>query len=118
NTYFGNCQWATSFAGRKRCWRGWKASKVKCPKCQAENREDAEFCGDCGIKLEIVCPKCGRSNPTSKSFCAKCRHSLTEAKAAPAIDYSEPQTYTPGWSSIKIGLMLSIPCSQKLKPFV
>ncbi|GAF86640.1 unnamed protein product, partial [marine sediment metagenome] len=69
--------------------------KMKCPKCQAENREDAEFCSDCGIKLEVVCPKCGRSNPTSKNFCDKCGHDLAATKAAAPIDYTEPQSYTP-----------------------
>jgi len=26
---------------------------VKCPKCQAENPETKQFCGDCGTKLDI-----------------------------------------------------------------
>jgi class 3 adenylate cyclase len=75
---------------------------MKCPKCQAENREDAEFCGDCGIKLEIVCSKCGRSNPTSKSFCDKCGEALGAPKPAPPIDYSEPQSYIPKFIADKI----------------
>jgi len=75
---------------------------MKCPKCQAENREDAEFCGDCGITLEVACPKCGRSNPTSKKFCDKCGHSLGESKAALPVDYTQPQTYTPKFLADKI----------------
>ncbi|UCG84228.1 MAG: zinc ribbon domain-containing protein [Dehalococcoidia bacterium] len=45
---------------------------MNCPKCQFENREGAEFCGDCGTKLETICPNCSRSNPPGKRFCDKC----------------------------------------------
>ncbi|GAF90897.1 unnamed protein product, partial [marine sediment metagenome] len=75
---------------------------MRCPKCRAENREDAEFCSDCGITLEVACPKCGRSNPTSKKFCDKCGHSLGESKAALPVDYTQPQTYTPKFLADKI----------------
>ena len=30
--------------------------KVKCPKCQIENRDGMKFCDECGRKLEIICP--------------------------------------------------------------
>jgi len=75
---------------------------MKCPKCQVDNREDAEFCGDCGITLEVFCPKCGRSNPTSKKFCDKCGQSLVESKETPPIAYSEPQSYIPKFLADKI----------------
>ena len=54
---------------------------MKCPKCQAENREGVKFCGDCGqsLRLEIVCPQCGSTNPQGKRFCDKCGRRLAEA---------------------------------------
>ena len=88
---------------------------MQCPNCRAENREDAEFCGDCGVTLEVACPKCGRSNPTSKKFCDKCGHSLVESKAALPVDYTQPQTYTPKFLADKIlGTRSSIEGERKL----
>ena len=75
---------------------------MKCPKCQAENREGAEFCGKCGTKLEVTCPECNSVNPSDNRFCDKCGHDLTRLEAAPPIDYSEPQTYTPKFLADKI----------------
>ena len=49
---------------------------MKCPKCQFDNPEDAEFCNECGNKLEIICSACGRMNPLGSKFCNKCGHSL------------------------------------------
>ena len=58
---------------------------MKCPHCQAENREGAEFCGECGKPLisEIICSNCGNSNPQGKKFCDKCGQSLTEQATSP-----------------------------------
>ena len=36
---------------------------MKCQKCQTENPEGVEFCGECGAKLEKICPHCNSSNP-------------------------------------------------------
>ena len=75
---------------------------MKCPKCQAENPPDNKFCNECANKLESVCPQCGKTNPLSSKFCGECAHDLTEAKAVPPIDYSEPQSYTPKFLADKI----------------
>ena len=34
---------------------------MKCPKCQTQNREGAEFCIQCSEspRLQVVCPQCG-----------------------------------------------------------
>ena len=45
---------------------------MKCPKCQVDNRMDAQFCLECGGKLEISCPACGRTNPPDGTFCDGC----------------------------------------------
>lgn len=34
---------------------------MKCPGCQAENRDGARFCRECGARLEITCTACGES---------------------------------------------------------
>ena len=72
---------------------------MKCPKCQAENREGAEFCGKCGVSLQVVCPECHTANPPGNSFCDRCGHALAGSEP---IDYSEPQSYTPKFLADKI----------------
>ena len=75
---------------------------MKCPKCGAENRQDANFCSDCGCKLERVCPNCGTRNPPGSKFCDECGHDLRKPKEAAAIDYEQPQSYTPKFLADKI----------------
>ncbi|MGD0664076.1 MAG: AAA family ATPase [Syntrophorhabdales bacterium] len=67
---------------------------MKCPKCQVENRADAQFCKKCGGKLEISCPACGRTNPPDGTFCDGCGQALGQA-AHP----SEPQSAAPSLDS-------------------
>jgi len=67
---------------------------MQCPKCRYENREGAKFCIKCGRKFEVKCPDCGNSLPSEALFCDECGHSFVEAKEAPSVDYSEPQSYT------------------------
>src|SRR4030043_1408034 len=50
---------------------------MKCPKCQTENPETANFCGECRTKLEKVCPNCNHLNPLQFKFCNKCGSNLT-----------------------------------------
>ncbi|HUU63295.1 MAG TPA: adenylate/guanylate cyclase domain-containing protein [Dehalococcoidia bacterium] len=75
---------------------------MKCPKCQAENRQGVKFCEECGAKLELLCPSCGANIPSGKKFCGVCGHDLEEIKAALPVDYNEPQSYTPKFLSDKI----------------
>jgi class 3 adenylate cyclase/tetratricopeptide (TPR) repeat protein/ribosomal protein L40E len=49
---------------------------MKCLKCQIENPEVANFCGECGAELGKVCPKCNYLNPPQFKFCNKCGSSL------------------------------------------
>jgi class 3 adenylate cyclase/tetratricopeptide (TPR) repeat protein/ribosomal protein L40E len=57
---------------------------VKCPKCQTENPETANFCGECQARLERVCPNCNHLNLPQFKFCNKCGSSLTAPpKGAP-----------------------------------
>jgi class 3 adenylate cyclase/tetratricopeptide (TPR) repeat protein len=56
-----------------------------CPKCRAGNREDAQFCGQCGGKLEAPCPACGRNNPPDSRFCDGCGQSLSAPRPEPVL---------------------------------
>ncbi|MCK4789523.1 MAG: zinc ribbon domain-containing protein, partial [Desulfobacteraceae bacterium] len=75
---------------------------MRCPKCQFENPNEAEFCIECGAPIEFHCPKCGVITPATSKFCMKCGHDLTKAKAGPPIDYTQPQSYTPKFLADKI----------------
>ena len=59
---------------------------MKCPKCDAENRETAQFCRVCGGSLETRCPACGKANPPDNRFCDGCGHPLQADADAPSID--------------------------------
>jgi class 3 adenylate cyclase/tetratricopeptide (TPR) repeat protein len=50
---------------------------MKCPKCQFENPDDAQFCIECGNPMEFHCPKCGAITPSSGKFCKSCGHNLS-----------------------------------------
>jgi predicted ATPase/class 3 adenylate cyclase len=76
--------------------------KMKCTKCQFDNPGDAKFCNECGSNLELVCTQCSKTNPTSSKFCNACGHNLNGSGRPPALDYAEPQSYTPQFLAKKI----------------
>jgi len=47
---------------------------MKCPKCEHENKENAQFCLQCGEKLALKCFECGKILPLSAKFCDRCGH--------------------------------------------
>jgi serine/threonine protein kinase len=53
---------------------------MKCPNCQTENREGAEFCRACGqsLKAKHTCPQCGQVNPEDSKFCDRCGKPFVE----------------------------------------
>ena len=75
---------------------------MQCPKCQVESPEEMQFCGKCGAKLEKICLQCNSSNPSDFRFCGNCGHDLKGSPDAFAIDYSQPQSYTPKFLADKI----------------
>jgi serine/threonine protein kinase/ribosomal protein L40E len=70
---------------------------VKCLKCQFNNPEGMQFCGECGEKLELVCPQCNFANPSDFVFCGKCgydfRSEIAESKQALSPPISDPATF-------------------------
>lgn len=75
---------------------------MECPNCQFENREEANFCKECGAKLELACPSCGHSSELGSKFCDKCGQELGGPKESTPIDYAQPQSYTPKHLADKI----------------
>ena len=49
-----------------------EGTNMQCPKCQFENREEAQFCSECGHKFELSCPDCGNPIRASSKFCDGC----------------------------------------------
>ncbi|MBI3030616.1 MAG: AAA family ATPase [Candidatus Rokubacteria bacterium] len=72
---------------------------MKCPRCQAQNREGARFCEECGARLALSCPSCGAEVTPGKKFCGSCGAGLT-AQAEPR--FASPQAYTPKHLAEKI----------------
>ena len=53
---------------------------MRCPKCGFDNPNDANYCINCGSKIEIdnskICPKCGQKNCSDSVFCSACGNML------------------------------------------
>jgi class 3 adenylate cyclase/tetratricopeptide (TPR) repeat protein len=76
--------------------------KMKCPKCQFENRETAKFCKECGANLEVACSECGTVYELDSKFCDECGQDLRKPSTTPTVEYSRPQSYTPKFLADKI----------------
>jgi class 3 adenylate cyclase/predicted ATPase len=50
---------------------------MNCPLCQAENREGARFCRECGALFAGVCSRCGAKLQAGSKFCDTCGTPLT-----------------------------------------
>jgi tetratricopeptide (TPR) repeat protein len=77
---------------------------LKCPNCQAENREGAAFCKNCGqpFEFEVVCSQCGSKSPHGVKFCDKCGHTLAEkAPAPPKPPAPAPTSFAGGRYQVK-----------------
>jgi len=64
---------------------------MKCPNCGADNREGANFCLECGNKLEFTCAQCSHLNLPQSKFCEKCGFKLIEpsGKISRELSYDE-----------------------------
>jgi predicted amidophosphoribosyltransferase len=65
---------------------------MKCPHCQAENREGRKFCTACGqpLQTEMVCPQCRHTNRPTAKFCEECGQPLTATQAPPPTPTPPP----------------------------
>ncbi len=72
---------------------------MKCPRCQAQNREGVRFCEDCGASLAFTCPRCGAEVFPDKKFCGSCG---APPVAPPAGTFVSPKSYTPKHLAEKI----------------
>jgi class 3 adenylate cyclase/pimeloyl-ACP methyl ester carboxylesterase len=70
---------------------------MKCPRCEHDTPDDAEFCPECGSSLLVICGRCNTLNAPTYKFCKKCGQPLTSAAvgAPEVMRYTVPQTYTP-----------------------
>jgi class 3 adenylate cyclase len=77
---------------------------MKCPRCQAENREGARFCRECGATFGAVCSRCGAKVEAGSKFCDGCGAPLatTPAPGPGASRFASPESYTPKHLAEKI----------------
>jgi len=54
---------------------------MHCPHCNQENRPEAKFCSECGVKLEQACPLCGAKVLLAAKFCDHCGAGLRPVQA-------------------------------------
>jgi class 3 adenylate cyclase/predicted ATPase len=57
---------------------------VICPECQADNKEGAKFCSECGTPLSLRCPSCATPHRPGQKFCDECGTPLTAGAPAAA----------------------------------
>ena len=76
---------------------------MKCPKCRANNRKDAQYCKKCGQSLhaELVCKKCQHPNTPDSAFCDTCGHSLVETAPEAPKPSPEPTSFVNGRYQVK-----------------
>lgn len=59
---------------------------MNCRHCGHENDRDAEFCENCGTRLEQHCPKCNTPVKPGTRFCKKCGTAFVETEPDGAIE--------------------------------
>lgn len=80
---------------------------MKCPKCQQDNLEDAQFCIECGARfladVPSQCPACGAELPPMQAkFCFRCGHPLGQpAPQAPPSSSPAPTSFAGGRYQVK-----------------
>src|SRR5262245_44204068 len=71
--------------------------RVQCPRCRAENRDEARFCRECGSTFTSACPSCGTKVEPGSRFCDGCGAPLAAAvrPATRPSHLASPESYTP-----------------------
>src|SRR6267378_3412897 len=77
---------------------------MKCPRCQAENRDGARFCRECGATFGAVCSGCGAKVEAGSKFCDGCGASLaaTSVPATISSRFASPELFIPKHLAEKI----------------
>ncbi len=52
---------------------------MECPSCRHENRDHAQFCEECGAKIERACSACGNALGPEARFCDRCGNPAGDA---------------------------------------
>ena len=58
---------------------------MKCPSCDADNKDGRKFCAECGTPLPLPCAACGFENDVGDKFCGGCGRALGEAPPATPV---------------------------------
>lgn len=62
---------------------------MNCPSCNGVLVEPMEnFCGLCGVALQIICDRCQVKNSASNRFCENCGKTLGEKDELPELTES------------------------------
>jgi class 3 adenylate cyclase/tetratricopeptide (TPR) repeat protein len=75
---------------------------VICPTCEAENRDGARFCNECGSPLEARCPSCGAEHRPDQKFCDAC------GAALPALRATRPPEVAPTPAELRMVSVLFV----------
>jgi class 3 adenylate cyclase/tetratricopeptide (TPR) repeat protein len=58
---------------------------MKCPSCDADNKDGRKFCAECGTPLPLPCSDCGFENDVGDKFCGGCGRALGEGPPAATV---------------------------------
>jgi class 3 adenylate cyclase/tetratricopeptide (TPR) repeat protein len=75
---------------------------MRCPRCQADNREGARFCRACGVGLAAVCASCSARLEGGSKFCDSCGAPVLATPPAAESRFGSPESYTPKHLAEKI----------------
>jgi class 3 adenylate cyclase/predicted ATPase len=92
---------------------------MRCPSCQAENREGRRFCAGCGAALALACPDCGFANEPDEKFCGGCGAALASTgtpAAAEAAQVASPEAERRQLTVMFCDLVGSTGLSERLDP--
>ena len=63
--------------------------------CSADLPENAKYCNQCGLRVEVVCPDCDVVLPPLSRFCLLCGNTLSKSTLNGQLNLTQPQNYTP-----------------------
>ena len=61
---------------------------MRCPSCESNNPEAAQFCASCGSALAQACPHCGAELTPGARFCISCGKAVSAPREAARADGS------------------------------